>query len=76
MVSQSRPELGEDGVAVLVELGGPPGAAGSSSNCTGAATSWNGMPRRGHAVLQVAVGDRLRVDGGLERVLHDGPLAV
>src|ERR1700722_5762017 len=60
----------EDGVAVLVEL------RGASHGCGLAAE----LHRRGHqlerrtarrlAVLHVPVGDRLRVDGALERVLH------
>src|ERR1700722_11098343 len=66
----------EDAVAVLVELRGPTGdgrlpvelyrGGGQSERCAG----------RGLAVLDVAVGDGLRIRGRLDGVLHDGPLAV
>src|SRR5215472_12543244 len=35
-----------------------------------------GGPARGLALLEVAVGERLRILRGLERVLHDAPLAL
>ena len=76
MVSQSSPSSARMASPCSLNSGARPGVAGSSSNWTGAATSWNGHPGRGLAVLEVAVGHGLRVDGRLERVLHHRPLPV
>ena len=75
MVSQSSPRSARMASPCSLNSGARPGLAGSSSNCTGAATSWNGDAVGGLAVLHVAVGDGLRVGRRLERVLDDGPLA-
>ena len=75
MVSQSSPRSARIASPCSLNSGARPAAAGSSSNCTGAATSWNGDAVGGLAVLHVAVGDGLRVGRRLERVLHDRPLA-
>ena len=75
IVSQSRPSSARMASPCSLSSGARPAGAGSPSNWTGAATSWNGDAVGGLAVLDVAVGDGLGIDRGLERVLHDGPLA-
>ena len=76
MVSQSNPSSSRMASPCSLNSGARSGTAGSPSNCTGAAASWNGIAGRRLAVLDVAVGHGLGVGRRLEGVLHDGPLAV
>ena len=69
-----EPELAEDVIAVLVELGRPLGLRGLLVVLHRRGHQLEGCAARGLAVLHVAVGDALRIGDGFERVLHDGPL--
>ena len=75
MVSQSMPTSSRMASPCSLNSGARRTGAGSPPNCTGAATSLNGVPPAGLALLHVPVGDALRVDRALERVLHHAPLA-
>ena len=75
IVSQSRPSSARISSPCSLNSGARPGAAGSLVVLHGRGHQLERRAAGGVAVLEVAVGDRLRVDGGLERVLHDRPLA-
>ena len=75
MVSQSSPRLGEDGVAVLVELRRPARRRRLLVELHRRGDELERDAVGGLAVLEVAVGDGLRIDRRLQRVLDDGPLA-
>ena len=78
-VHDARPSRGRGSSRISspcsLNSGARSGAGGSPPYCTGAAASWNGMPSTVSQSCDVAVGDGLRVGGGLERVLHHRPLA-
>src|SRR5207247_3148347 len=67
-------ELAEDLVAVLVELGCPAGQRRLFVVLHGRGHEPERVAVGRLAVLHVAVGDRLGVDGHLERGMHDRPL--
>src|SRR5918998_6979301 len=68
-------EAAEDVVAVLVELGCPPGRRRLAAELHGCRRQLEGHTFGRLAVLHVAVGDGLRVARGFEGVLHHRPLA-
>ena len=75
MVSQSTPISSRMASPCSLNSGARRTGAGSPPNCTGDGHQLEGRAARRLAVLHVAVGDALRVDRALERVLHDAPLA-
>ena len=76
MVSQSSPSSARMASPCSLNSGARPAVAGSLVVLHRCGDQLERVPGRGLAVLQVAVGHGLRVDGRLERVLHHGPLAV
>src|SRR5206468_3346012 len=68
-------EVGEDRVAVLVELGGPLGLGGLAAELDRRRRELERDPVRRLELGDVAVGRGLWIDRRRERVLHDGPLS-
>src|SRR4051794_22210058 len=68
------PEIGEDRVAVLVEIRRTLRSRRLFVVLHGRSRELERSSVRGRAIEHVAVGNRLRVDARFERVLHRGPL--
>ena len=75
MVSQSIPTSSRMASPCSLNSGARRTGDGLAAELHGRGHHLERRAARGLAVLHVAVGDALRVDGALERVLHDAPLA-